>query len=465
MGPLRSFLLLALLLPLGACGDDPATIRIRILTAEKDGPIDVGVYLEAQGKPPRARFPLKKTGEDGLFVVEAPTGNYTIQSEEGWGHLLVKPRSVRLDANPKLPPYEFYFGRGKTLFVSMRDRNMPDVSPEWVVERVAADGARSLIPAEVFYAFNKVVGIRPAAGEWKGRLLVSGRRVDDRLIRPQIVDLTDRAADRPLVRLMITAPAIGYPVRLIAPAGADDVADGYAVELTVQGHALPERHRGTSKDGQVVFPAVTLTMEGLALTAGPSTIPLDGKHAPAYGAAHVLALTEATMRDLRVTVGADRTIDEVRVLPDGRDQYARVQVTPGAKAGELIVRTGKGRQRLLVRSGGEFAMVRVAADAEAVEASAFIKGGSISGEVGYMRGGKRSGLTAGSRLLFLRHEGERRVAGEGLDLMISPTRRFRAALPPGTYTVRIQGPRGLLGAPFEQRVGPGAIIRRNFDLE
>lgn len=461
---------LLLVLALPGCGDDDAPrIRIRILTMKQDGHVDVPVYLERVSAPPRTRYRLNPVnGDPTLLEAIAPSGPYVLACDEGWGHLVVNSRPLHIDAGTEYEPQQFYFGRGRTLYVTMRDRNQPDVSPEWAVERVGADGSLTAVEAEISPSFSKVVALRIPEADWRGQLRITGRRIDGVLLRPQVVDLRDRKANRPLVRLMIAAPSSPFGVRLVGAAGTEPVADGYEVSVEARGVALETKQSGTSKDGVAIIPQVPRIGDGLRVLAGPTRLDLDLAHASEQGVAHVLALTEATERLVPYHV-AGKAPDAVRVLPDQRIQYARAQHDLTDEMERRVVRTAPGGQRWIVRSGTQFAFVTLTAaqveSGEPVTFTGWEEGARIRGEVGYMRNGKRVGLAAGSRLLFLRHEGDRRTLGEGFDFVIPATRRFDVTLPSGDYTVRVQGPRGLLGQPFEQKLLPGGTVRRSFDLE
>lgn len=461
-----------LLLPIPGCGSEAPVIRVQVETAPADGAVDVDLALVHAG-PDRTRYPLRPVAgaAPGVMEAEAPSGHYFLQSAPGWDQLRVKPDAFYFQADRDLAPQSVYVGKAGTFYVSMRDQDLPAVSREWVLERVHGDGRRSPVEAEVFQAFDKVVGIRPPRREWRGRLRLIGRRVDGRLLNPMEVDLGEPGPDRPRVRLMITAPTAELGVRLVAPAGAAGVPDGYPARVRVRGIPLASAQEARAEDGVVAFPLVPYLPEGVAVEAGGVAYALSKAFLDTYGVVHLLALTEPLTAVWELTWPDGGRIDEVRVRPSGRRQYARALVLPVGDEGAARVRvtTCVGPQRWLVRSGRRFAEVEVAPTADAsagtVAIPAWTVGGTATGEVRDARQGPPRPLGPGHRLLFVRTEGKAEVLGEGLDLVVPTVGRYEVTLPPGRYTVRVQGPRGLVGAPQVLEVAAGVSLRRSFELE
>ncbi|MDJ0973515.1 MAG: hypothetical protein QNJ98_03580 [Planctomycetota bacterium] len=472
MRPSALLALALLLVPLAGCGDPAPTIRVQIETAPEDGPVDVELALVHAG-PDRTRYPLRpiEGAAPGVMEADAPTGHYFVQSAPGWDQLRVKPDAFYFQANPDLAPQSVYVGKAGTLYVAMRDRDQPPVSREWAVQRIHADGSRTPLTADVYQAFEGVVGIRPLASEWRGTLRVVGRRVDGLLLNPMEVRLGDPGPDRPRVRLMIASRTAELGVRLVAPAGMEAVPDGYTVRVQVLGIPLEAVQTARAREGIAAFPLVPHVPEGVRVEAGGVAHELPGTFLDDRGAVHVLALTDATAAVCGLTgPPGGGPIDEVRVRPKGRRQYARARVDPveAGDANRVLVRTCRGPQRWIVRSGTRFAELEVdVAGPEGTEAkvTAWTDGASARGEVRDTRGGASRAFPPGHRLLFVRTEGKSQVLGEGFDVRIPSVGRYAITLPPGRYSVRVQGPRGLVGRAQILELAPGVSLSRAFEIE
>ena len=52
-----------------------------------------------------------------------------------------------------------------------------------------------------------------------------------------------------------------------------------------------------------------------------------------------------------------------------------------------------------------------------------------------------------------------------LSVLPAATGRYKVVLPPGTYHVSVQGPRGLIGTPALLKLAPGLALSRSFEID
>jgi hypothetical protein len=292
--------------------------------------------------------------------------------------------------------------------------------------------------------------LRIPASFWGRGITLMGRYVDGGLTELVLIELKSHGL--PVYRELDPQPLA--PLRVVAAAPGAPVDGVLTAELETRGLPLVERQQVPVTSGVALFRGVPTDGSGLrvALRRGERTtaVELPPGSWRQEGEVRLHAPPEGTPLEVPLgLLGAEGT-PRLQGRLEGGDSYGLLSVSARLPETTGYAALEPGRWRLLIDTGTAMRTLRVEVEAaERVrvleetpfEAPAVVQGSLLGGQA--------------RRLLWQREEDGLLVLGQGFVMQVDADGRYRGSLPPGTYQLVLEDPRGNRDKPRRFVLTPG----------
>jgi hypothetical protein len=418
---LRALALPCAIAAFGGCGgDDPPSLRVRVITPPVDERSDAGLQARSLDEgAKRATWPLALVpGERDVYALpaDAPEGYYTVETVDGGAMIGWHERTPPKLARDAAVPVTVMVGRPATLYV-VAGVPEPMLGEEWAAVH-ADDG--TAVEAAVTRDDSGMVALRFDPTRWRGgRFQVQGRFEDGSA--SEVLTILP-ASERPSPIFASAKPAPVHSLTVHLPGAA---AGSARVRLRVLRSPLAiEQTREVDERGEARFDHVPDLGDerSLEVEAGGWTQTVSVDRWRRTGELR-WAWPGTTSRTIVVAAPDGRPIDEVQARAVDAASYGVCSSTASSDAPHAVL-VPPGAVRMIVRSGERWAVVEVPAERTRVDLTEedFLPAAHL----------RVQARAAAGRLLLRRHEGATRALAQGFAL-VPREHVVDAALPPGTY--------------------------------